>query len=46
MRCIAVMEMVPRLGAVTRVPHARLIVQRFVKFWGVFSVIDLFILNG
>src|SRR3984885_9912895 len=38
-------EMVVRLGAVTGVGHARLIVERFGKFWGWFSVIDLFILN-
>ncbi len=35
-----------RLGAVTGVGHARLILERFGKFWGAFSVIDLFILNG
>ena len=39
-------EMVARLGAVTGVGHARLILERFGKFWGAFSVIDLFILNG
>ncbi len=39
-------EMVLRLGAVTGVGHARLILQRFGKFWGAFSVIDLFILNA
>jgi NRAMP (natural resistance-associated macrophage protein)-like metal ion transporter len=39
-------EMVLRLGAVTGVGHARLIFQRFGKFWGAFSVIDLFILNA
>jgi len=39
-------EMVLRLGAVTGVGHARLILARFGKFWGAFSVIDLFILNG
>jgi Mn2+/Fe2+ NRAMP family transporter len=38
-------EMVVRLGAITRVGHARLIFERFGKFWGAFSVIDLFILN-
>src|SRR5580658_8182149 len=37
-------EMVLRLGAVTGVGHARLILERFGKFWGAFSVIDLFIL--
>jgi Mn2+/Fe2+ NRAMP family transporter len=39
-------EMVLRLGAVTGVSHARLIFERFGKFWGAFSVIDLFLLNG
>ena len=39
-------EMVARLGAVTGVGHARLIFERFGRFWGAFSVIDLFLLNG
>ena len=39
-------EMVLRLGAVTGVGHARLILERFGKFWGTFSVIDLFLLNA
>ena len=39
-------EMVLRLGAVTGVGHARLIFERFGKFWGAFSVIDLFALNA
>src|ERR1700690_2295203 len=39
-------EMVLRLGAVTGVGHARLIFARFGRFWGAFSVIDLFVLNG
>jgi Mn2+/Fe2+ NRAMP family transporter len=39
-------EMVLRLGAVTGVGHARLIFERFGKFWGAFSVIDLFLLNA
>ncbi|GAC1323035.1 MAG: hypothetical protein NVSMB2_20540 [Chloroflexota bacterium] len=38
-------EMCVRLGAVTGVGHARLIIERFGKFWGVFSVGDLFVLN-
>jgi Mn2+/Fe2+ NRAMP family transporter len=38
-------EMVVRLGAVTGVGHARLINERFGRFWGFFSVGDLFILN-
>jgi Mn2+/Fe2+ NRAMP family transporter len=39
-------EMVLRLGAVTGVGHARLIFERFGKFWGAFSVGDLLILNA
>jgi NRAMP (natural resistance-associated macrophage protein)-like metal ion transporter len=39
-------EMVVRLGAVTGVGHARLILERFGRFWGAFSVIDLFLLNA
>jgi Mn2+/Fe2+ NRAMP family transporter len=39
-------EMVLRLGAVSGVGHARLILERFGKFWGAFSVIDLFALNA
>jgi Mn2+/Fe2+ NRAMP family transporter len=39
-------EMVLRLGAVTGVGHARLILARFGTFWGAFSVIDLFVLNA
>jgi Mn2+/Fe2+ NRAMP family transporter len=39
-------EMVLRLGAVSGVGHARLILARFGKFWGAFSVIDLFLLNA
>jgi len=38
-------EMCVRLGAVTGVGHARLILARFGRFWGAFSVGDLFILN-
>jgi len=38
-------EMVVRLGAVTGVGHARLINERFGRFWGFFSVGDLFVLN-
>lgn len=37
--------MVVRLGAVTGVGHARLITERFGRFWGWFSVGDLFLLN-
>jgi hypothetical protein len=39
-------EMVLRLGAVSGVGHARLILERFGKLWGAFSVIDLFLLNA
>jgi Mn2+/Fe2+ NRAMP family transporter len=39
-------EMVLRLGVVAGVGHARLILERFGKFWGAFSVIDLFLLNA
>ena len=39
-------EMVLRLGAVSGVGHARLILERFGKFWGAFSVIDLLVLNA
>src|SRR6202049_3409283 len=38
-------EMVVRLGAVSGVGHARLIAERFGRFWGWFSVGDLFVLN-
>jgi Mn2+/Fe2+ NRAMP family transporter len=39
-------EMVVRLGVVTGVGHARLIFQRFGRFWGAFSIVDLFLLNA
>src|SRR3982074_2540375 len=39
-------EMVLRLGAVTGVGHARLILERVGRCWGACSVIDLFILNA
>jgi Mn2+/Fe2+ NRAMP family transporter len=39
-------EMVVRLGAVSGVGHGRLIFARFGKFWGTFSVADLFIINA
>ena len=38
-------EMVVRLGAVTGVGHARLIKERFGRFWGWFSVSNLFVLD-
>jgi phosphoribosyl-ATP pyrophosphohydrolase len=40
------LEMVLRLGAVSGDGHARLILERFGKFWGASSVIDLFLLNA
>jgi hypothetical protein len=39
-------EMEVRLGAVTGVGHARLILERFGRLWGAFSVIDFFLLNS
>ncbi len=39
-------EMVLRLGVVTKVGHAKLILHRFGRFWGAFSAIDLFALNA
>ncbi|HEX6931264.1 MAG TPA: NRAMP family divalent metal transporter [Streptosporangiaceae bacterium] len=39
-------EMVLRLGAVTGVGYAKLILERFGRFWGAFSVINLFVLNA
>src|SRR5207253_9669168 len=38
-------EMVVRLGAVTGVGHARLINERFGRFWGWYSVAGIFLLN-
>lgn len=42
---IVAQEMVVRLGAVTGIGHARLIRERFGRFWAAFSVGDLFLLN-
>jgi Mn2+/Fe2+ NRAMP family transporter len=39
-------EMVLRLGAVTGVGHARLIIERFGKSWATLMVADLIILNA
>ncbi|MEU6558681.1 NRAMP family divalent metal transporter [Nocardia nova] len=39
-------EMVVRLGAVAGVGHARLILARFGRFWGAFSVGDLLVVNA
>src|SRR5258706_9748580 len=38
-------EMVVRLGAVTGVGYARLINERFGRFWGWYSVAGIFLLN-
>jgi NRAMP (natural resistance-associated macrophage protein)-like metal ion transporter len=38
-------EMVVRLGAVTGVGHARLIVERFGRGWGLFEAAFLFLMN-
>ena len=38
-------EMVVRLGAVTGVGYARLISERFGRFWGWYSVAGIFLLN-
>jgi NRAMP (natural resistance-associated macrophage protein)-like metal ion transporter len=38
-------EMVVRLGAVTGMGHGKMIFERFGRFWGFFSVGDLFLLN-
>jgi NRAMP (natural resistance-associated macrophage protein)-like metal ion transporter len=38
-------EMVVRLGAVTGVGHARLIVERFGRAWGLFEASFLFLMN-
>lgn len=39
-------EMAVRLGAVTGVGHARLILHRFGRFWCAFCVIDLLLVNA
>src|SRR5215469_574256 len=39
-------EMVLRLGAVTGVGYAKLLLERFGRFWGAFSVINLFFINA
>src|SRR5947209_13056785 len=38
-------EMVVRLGAVTGVGHGKMIFERFGRFWGVYSVGGLLVLN-
>jgi Mn2+/Fe2+ NRAMP family transporter len=39
-------EMVLRLGAVTGVGYARLLLSRFGRFWGLFTVLGMLALNG
>ena len=43
--CYFIQEMVARLGIATGQGHAAMIYQRFGKWWGVFSLIDLLVLN-
>jgi len=43
--CYFIQEMVARLGIATGQGHAAMIYQRFGKWWGVFSLVDLLILN-
>ena len=40
-----IQEMVARLGIATGRGHAAMIYQRFGKWWGVFSLVDLLVLN-
>lgn len=40
-----VQEMVARLGIATGKGHAAMIFERFGRFWGVFSLVDLLLLN-
>src|ERR1700681_3559671 len=40
-----IQEMVARLGIATGQGHAALILQRFGKKWGLFSVLDLLLVN-
>ncbi|GAC1411629.1 MAG: hypothetical protein NVSMB6_13040 [Burkholderiaceae bacterium] len=39
-------KIVLRLGVVSGVGHVRLILERFGRFWGAFSVTDLFLVNA
>ena len=43
--CYFIQEMVARLGIATGQGHAAMIYQRFGKWWGVFSLVDLLVLN-
>ena len=43
--CYFIQEMVVRLGIATGKGHAAMIYQRFGKWWGVFSLVDLELVN-
>ncbi len=43
--CYFIQEMVARLGIATGKGHAAMIYQRFGKWWGLFSIIDLQVVN-
>ncbi|HLK14171.1 MAG TPA: Nramp family divalent metal transporter [Fimbriimonadaceae bacterium] len=43
--CYFIQEMVARLGIATGQGHAAMIYQRFGKWWGVFSLLDLQLVN-
>jgi Mn2+/Fe2+ NRAMP family transporter len=43
--CYFVQEMVARLGIATGQGHAAMIYRRFGKWWGIFSLVDLQVLN-
>src|SRR5271165_5370995 len=43
--CYFIQEMVIRLGIATGKGHAAMIYQRFGKWWGVFSLVDLELVN-
>ena len=43
--CYFIQEMVARLGIATGQGHAAMIYQRFGKWWGIFSLVDLLVLN-
>jgi Mn2+/Fe2+ NRAMP family transporter len=43
--CYFIQEMVVRLGIVTGKGHAAMIYQRFGKWWGLFSLVDLQLVN-
>src|SRR6202046_3917018 len=43
--CYFIQEMVVRLGIATGQGHAAMIYRRFGKWWGLFSLVDLQLLN-